>query len=91
MDLSTIIKNRSVDKKTTTGINQKYKDIDLLYAELSGLCNSQFKLWYCKEFNRIGRERVLVLASQARADGNDQVKLFSHLLKKESGGKVGVI
>ena len=86
MDLSTELIKRIKDKKTTTGINEKkekYKDIDLLYEDLKELCNSDYRLWYCKQFNIIGRERVLILASQARADGTDSKKLFSHLIRKE--------
>lgn len=86
-DLSTIMKARlKVEEKTTTGLNaktEKYKEIDMLYEDLKDLCNDQFRLWYCKQFNKIGRDRVLILASQARVDGKDQVKLFSHLLRKE--------
>jgi hypothetical protein len=88
MDLSTIINNRSnEDKKTTTGLNakkEKYKEIDMLYEDLKDLCNSQFRLWYCKQFNKLGREKILRLASEARADAMiDKRKLFSHLIRKE--------
>lgn len=86
-DLSTVMKARLEARKTTTGKNEKkdkYKEIDLLYEDLSDLVNSQFKLWYCKSFNKIGREKILRLASEARADANqDKRKLFSHLIRKE--------
>lgn len=68
---------------------RKYGDISLLYEDLEkkGLVNNQYKGWYCSAFFKIGRERVLILASQARADGKDPAKLFSHLIQKESGLK----
>lgn len=57
--------------------------IDLLFGELGDLTNPTFKAWYCKLFYTIGRQRVLQLASIARADGYDTRKYFSKLLKKE--------
>ena len=57
-------------------------DNDKLYELLSDLVNPQFKSWYMKQFYRIGRERVLILASQARADGKKPSRLFSLLLKQ---------
>lgn len=76
-------------KQPTTGLNKlegrKYHDIDLLYNELSDLVNDKFKAWYCSAFFKLGREKVLNLASVAKADGKDPVKLFSHLLQKETG------
>jgi hypothetical protein len=93
MDLSTIITNRKNVVAQTTGQldskKEKYKEIDLLYESVKELCNDKFRLWYCKQFNVIGRERVLNLASEARADGKDPQKLFSHLITKETGSKVG--
>ena len=84
MELSTDIIKRIKDKKTTTGKNEKYKEIDLLYEDLSDLVNSDFRLWYCKQFNILGREKILRLASEARADAQiDKKKLFSHLIRKE--------
>ena len=56
---------------------------DYLYDQLSDLVNNQFKGWYMKQFYRIGKERVLILASQARSDGKQPAKLFSKLLKQE--------
>lgn len=84
MDLSTLIQNRIA---ATTGLRKKsdtrYLDTDLLYQDLANLVNDRFKLWYYHVFHKLGRERVLTLASQARADGKDARKLFSHLLRKE--------
>lgn len=72
-------------KIATTG--SKYFEIDLLYEDLNDLVNDKFKAWYCQVFYKLGRDKVLRLASEARADGKDPVKLFSHLLAKESGIK----
>lgn len=81
MNLSAIMSNRKT-AASTTGLDKKYLETDLLYEDLSSLVNSQFKAWYCSRFYALGRERVLILASQARADGKDPVKLFSYLLRK---------
>ena len=56
-------------------------DNDYLYKELGDLVNPTFKPWYMKQFYRIGKTKVLELASQARADGKNPPKLFSLLLK----------
>lgn len=73
----------------TAGLNKlegrKFHDIDTLYKELGGLVNDKFKAWYCGVFFKLGREKVLNLASQAKVDGKDPIKLFSYLLQKESG------
>lgn len=57
-------------------------DNDYLYEQNSDLVNNQFKAWYMKQFYRLGKERVMILAAQARADGKQPAKLFSLLLKK---------
>lgn len=82
MKLSTVMQARQNVVSVTTG-KKEYKNIDMLYSDLSDLVNDQFKLWYCKSFNMLGFEKILVLASQARADGNDSKKLFSYLIRKE--------
>lgn len=73
----------------TTGLKNRtgksYMEVNILYEDLGSLVNDKFKAWYCSVFFKIGRERVMLLASQARADGKDPVKLFSHLLQKETG------
>lgn len=56
-------------------------DNDHLYDQLGDLVNNQFKGWYMKQFYRLGKDKVLVLASQAKADGKYPAKLFSKLLK----------
>lgn len=74
----------------TTGINwgkKKQFEADILFEDLQDLTNPQFRAWYCKMFFKLGRERVLILASQARADAKkDSRKLFSYLLKKTAAG-----
>lgn len=85
----------SNDDNRTTGLNKlegrKYSDITMLYDDLEkqGLVNGKFKSWYCQQFFKIGRERVQRFASEAKADGKDPQKLFSHLIQKESGTRVG--
>lgn len=70
-------------KTTVTTVGSKYEESENLYNHLTDLLNPDvtWKPWYCKRFHAIGRERVLVLASQAKADGLTPKKLFSHLLK----------
>jgi hypothetical protein len=70
-----------IKKSNPTDTN--WYDNDHLFSQLGDLVNSQFKAWYCKRFYAIGKDRVLVLASQARADGKNPPRLFSMLLKKE--------
>jgi hypothetical protein len=88
--------NSKVDDNRTTGDKnlegRKYSDITMLYEDLKaqGLVNEEFKAWYCSAFFKIGRDKVLVLSSQARADGKDPQKLFNHLIQKESGMKQSV-
>lgn len=74
-----------VRKSTPITVGKKeYQEQDQLFEILSDLVNEQFKPWYCSRFYAIGRERVMILASQARADAlQDKQKLFSYLLRKE--------
>jgi hypothetical protein len=60
----------------------KNYEIDLLFDSLPDLVNLSFKRWYCKMFYKLGRERVITIASIARADGKTPTKLFSKLLKE---------
>lgn len=65
----------------TTGSSKKY-DNDHLFGMFPDLVNPTFKAWYCKVFYKLGKDLVLRLASEARADGKDKRKYFSVLLKK---------
>lgn len=82
MDLSTVLLKQQ--KPLNQQLENKYFETDLIYSDLSDLVNHQYKAWYCSKIFELGRERVMILASQARADGTNKVKLFSHLLKKAS-------
>jgi hypothetical protein len=55
---------------------------DYLFQQLGDLVNEKFKAWYCKEFYRLGKVKVLELASVAKSDGKQPAKLFSYLLRK---------
>jgi len=67
---------------TDSSIN--WYDNDHLFDQLSDLVNSNFKAWYCKVFYKLGKDKVLLLASQAKADATTSPqRLFSYLLKKE--------
>ena len=75
--------------KITTGTSNKY-DNDYLYEQLGDLVNHEFKPWYIKAFYKLGRRKVLKLASQARADGDSGgARLFSYLLKRELKNTLG--
>jgi len=66
---------------TDTNCYRKYEN-DFLFEELSDLCSKDFRGWYCKLFYKLGREKVLKLASIARADGKNPPRYFSYLLKQ---------
>jgi hypothetical protein len=76
------------EQLVSTGIKRlkptdtNWYDNDYLYSQLSDLVNPQYKAWYCKQFYRIGKAKVLELASVARNDGKQPAKLFSILLKR---------
>jgi hypothetical protein len=56
--------------------------VDLLCEDLRDLINPDFKRWYIKRFYQLGKEKVMTLASIARADAIvDKRKLFSRLIK----------
>jgi hypothetical protein len=90
-NVTTVFELKPVDNSTidTAGLKKlegrKYSDVTALYDDLHDLVNDRFKAWYCSAFFKIGRPRVTILAAQAKADGNNPIKLFSHLLQKESG------
>lgn len=67
---------------TVTIVGKNYRLTEALYEDLSDLVNPTFKKWYCKHFHRLGKDRVLQLASVARNDGLEPRKLFSKLLKE---------
>ena len=80
----TVDKPITVNKKV--GIKTKnVGDAYYLCEQYSDLIGDKFVPWYIKCFVEIGRERVMILASQAKADGENPQRLFSYLLKKEIG------
>lgn len=62
--------------------DKKY-DVDYLFEDLTPLVSEEFKSWYISSFYKLGKRRVLEIASIATADGKDKKRLFSYLLKKE--------
>lgn len=76
--LQLVSTGRNKSKPTDTN----WYDNDHLFNQLTDLVNPQFRAWYCAKFYVLGKNRVLEIASQARADGKDSRKLFSYLLKK---------
>lgn len=82
MEISTIITQRQLSTEVNeVNTTEQLSAIDNLFVELSDLTNPKFRAWYCKQFYKIGREQVLILASKARVDGYDRRKYFSKLLK----------
>ena len=69
-------------KPIVTIDNCNADEADQLFKMLPNLVNQDFKPWYCKQFYRLGRNKVMELASLAQADGSDPRKLFSFLLKR---------
>ncbi len=64
-----------------TTVNCTVREADYLFTYLEPLVNHQFKPWYCKQFYRLGKTRVMEIAALAKADGREPAKLFSLLLK----------
>jgi hypothetical protein len=63
----------------------KTYDNDQLFEMLTDLVNPQYRAWYCGLFYKLGKERVLRLASVARADAKTNPRgYFSKLLKTEA-------
>lgn len=82
--LQEILKNRKITVATTATEQLTVVEQDQLFDQLRGLTNPQFKAWYCKTFKRLGRERVLKLASIAKADAKSSPqRYFSWLLANE--------
>jgi len=69
---------------TDISTDRKNYEVDYLFNELKDLVNQKFRAWYISRFYTLGKEKVLRLASIARADGKDPQKYFSHLLKTTS-------
>lgn len=74
-------KNKYIPTDISTDTSKKY-DCDYLYEELGDLVNDNFRAWYMSKFYKLGKDRVLQLASTARNDGINKSKLFSFLLSK---------
>lgn len=71
----------TIDTPTTNNVHRNDWEADNLFAQLSDLVNERFRAWYISNFYRLGRDRVLQLASIARADGRNKPAYFSRLLK----------
>lgn len=68
---------------STVQLQLNAKEQDILFSDLSDLTNVIFKAWYCQAFGKLGREKVLRLASEARSDGRNKPRYFSYLIKQE--------
>lgn len=74
-------KVKTTDTTGTSKYTKRY-DADELFDQLSELVNPTYRAWYCKMFYQLGKNRVMELASVAKADGKEPRKLFSLLLKR---------
>lgn len=57
------------------------RTVDRALEQTSDLISPQFKSWYAKQAYRIGADRYLGIAFEARR-GRAPAKLFSYMLKK---------
>jgi hypothetical protein len=89
-ELKYIISNTT--EQLTTGLNKlkpivttdncNAQEADQIFNMLPELVNPQYKAWYCREFYRLPRTKIMELASLAKSDGSDPQRLFSFLLKR---------
>lgn len=91
--VSALLANKAKQNtKQQTGLEKynkpsfKQKTTDLVIADNSDLINFEFLGWYYKVAFLIGADRFAACASQARVDGNDPARLFSHILSREVCG-----
>lgn len=75
-------------RKTNATNGKNYFEVTAMYEDLEDqdLVDPKFKASYCEKIFKIGIDRVRVLASQAKADGKDELgrkKLFNYLLREE--------
>ena len=54
---------------------------DSIYAEIPDLVNDAFRAWYCDAFYKLGKNRTLGFIVEARREGKNPARYFSHLLK----------
>lgn len=69
--------------KPSNNVGKYSYDCDFLYQDLGDLVNDGFESWYKSTFYKLGKDKVLRLASIARADGINKNRYFSFLLKGE--------
>jgi hypothetical protein len=75
-------KSNYIPTDISTVTNKKY-DNDFLFDELKDLVNDNFKAWYMSKFYKLGKDKVLELASIARADGKNRQRYFSYLISRK--------
>lgn len=72
--------NKTVVTNSSTEKDLGYWN-DTLFTDLGSLCNPLFRSWYCNVFYKLGKDRVLGIASEARLGRHPQ-RYFSYLLKE---------
>lgn len=72
------------NKYIPTVNNCSTKQVNILLKDCADLISPAYKDWYARTFYQLPAEVVQSLASQARADGREPAKLFSHLLKRNA-------
>lgn len=58
--------------------------VDLLLQDYSDLIDTRYTPWFAKRFYTLQFDVIHSCASQARQDGKNKQRLFSHLIKKVS-------
>lgn len=70
----------------TTGLNEvktidNCTTVDRALEQVSDLITTEFKPWYAKQAYRLGADRFMGIAADARR-GRNPAKLFSYLLRR---------
>lgn len=73
----------TVSNEVKTTDNCTTVAVDRALEQTKDLINYQFRPWYAKQVMRLGVDRFMGLASDAR-EGNTPARLFSHLLRRAS-------
>lgn len=76
---------KPIDNRTIGYSRNTAKDVDKLLEDCKDLIDTRYTQFFAKRFYTINRERVLILASQARQDARTSPqRLFSYLVNKEA-------
>lgn len=81
---STISTNSINRDEIKDGYINRGFDNDHLYEQYKDLCGDvRFRPFYIQAFYKLGKEKVMSIASTAKADGKNPPAYFGFLIKKE--------